>query len=312
MYKNTENIELIDLRKKLVPQTKVKISKKMYQLILINIRRKTGINLIKVVKKISRSIYIDNVLTTSKFVVFNLALIGSLNNVKLEEMRAPEIPKLHIPQCEVVELVVEPFEYEPVTQVEEESYELENIVDEIIWVSDEIENDLDLEVYDYEEEFIGSYVANDYISIEGKQAGISTNNTPYDIYFTKWNKNTGQRELADEWDRKGRMSDRGIATIDGRYLVAMTSMFGVVGDNVDVVLKDGTVIPCKIADSKSCNDEMSSPYGHMLELPNGELGVDVIEWEIIGSKKDMDISDWQGKGVDYVITYTAAKIKKLD
>lgn len=128
-----------------------------------------------------------------------------------------------------------------------------------------------------------------------KQTGITKNYTNYDYFYNKWSNNTNQRVVADRWNEAGRTSSNGIATIDDRYLVAVSPKFGTVGDNIDVVLEDGTVINCTIADAKG--SDATSEWGHRL----GNSGVDVIEWESVGSQDVIDIGDWKGKEVSSII-----------
>ncbi len=137
-----------------------------------------------------------------------------------------------------------------------------------------------------------------------KQTGIIRNYTSYTYFFDKWSSSSRQRKVADLWDSKGRTSDRGIATIDGRYLVALTPTFGLVGDYVDIVLTNGQTIPCIIADSKSTRDANYTPYGHALASGGG--AVDVIEWEATGKKEDIDLTGWSGVSVDYAQLYSTS------
>lgn len=145
---------------------------------------------------------------------------------------------------------------------------------------------------------------NSMIKIEGRQTGITYNYTNYTLFYDRWNNASDQRKIADEWASKGCKSDRGIATIDGRYLVAMTDTFGKAGDDVDVVLEDGTTIQCKLADVKDSRDKNCTTYGHLLQLANGEMAADIIEWEIVNSKENMDLTGWHHKKVAYVVTYS--------
>lgn len=128
-----------------------------------------------------------------------------------------------------------------------------------------------------------------------RQSGITKNYTNYDYFYNKWSKGTNQRSVADAWAESGKNSNNGIATIDDRYLVAVSTKFGKVGDNIDVVLDDGTVINCTIADAKG--SDATSEWGHEL----GRGGVDVIEWESVGSADVINIDEWQGKKVTSII-----------
>lgn len=48
--------------------------------------------------------------------------------------------------------------------------------------------------------------------------------------------------------------DYGIRMIDGRYMVAVASTFGEAGDEIEIVLEDGTVLNCVIGDIKAYTD----------------------------------------------------------
>lgn len=133
------------------------------------------------------------------------------------------------------------------------------------------------------------------IPSEVKQTGITKNYTNYDYFYNKWSNGTNQRNIADTWAESGRNSNNGIATINDRYLVAVSTKFGNVGDNIDVVLDDGTVINCTIADAKG--SDATSEWGHVL----GGGGVDVIEWESVGSADVINIDEWKGKKVSTII-----------
>lgn len=127
-----------------------------------------------------------------------------------------------------------------------------------------------------------------------RQTGIIKNYTNYSYFYGKWNKGTGQRAVADLWDANGRQNKNGIATLNGRYLVAVSPIFGTNGDIIDVVLDDGTTIPCIIGDAKG--SDATSQYGHMFGS-----SVDVIEWESFGSKEDIVIDQWEGKNVVQIV-----------
>lgn len=127
-----------------------------------------------------------------------------------------------------------------------------------------------------------------------RQTGIIKNNTNYSYYYGKWNKGTDQERVAEMWNEAGRQQSNGIATLNGRYLVAVSPIFGLSGDIIDVVLDDGTVIPCIIGDAKG--SDATSQYGHMFGS-----SVDVIEWESYGSKEDIVIDQWDGKNVVQII-----------
>lgn len=136
------------------------------------------------------------------------------------------------------------------------------------------------------------------VEIKEKQTGITANNTNYEYYYDKWNNSSNQRVIADAWNEEGRNSDRGIATLDGKYLVAMTNTFGNVGDSINIILEDGTIIPCIIADIKG---DDASVYGHYLTLPSGNVAVDVVEWEAVVNKEEIQLKEWKKQKVKCVI-----------
>lgn len=134
------------------------------------------------------------------------------------------------------------------------------------------------------------------VSIPGnvRQTGIIKNYTNYSYFYGKWNKGSAQERVAEMWNEAGRQQNNGIATLNGRYLVAVSPIFGTNGDIIDVVLEDGIVIPCIIGDAKG--SDATSKYGHMFGS-----SVDVIEWESFGSKEDIVIDMWKDKKVVQII-----------
>lgn len=132
-----------------------------------------------------------------------------------------------------------------------------------------------------------------------KQTGLCPNYTSYSYFYSKWNAGTNQREIANQWGEAGKPSSNGIATLNDRYLVAVSPKFGKVGDNIDIVLTDGQVINATIADSKGV--DATSEWGHVL----GSKGaVDVIEWEASGSKEEIDLGTWRNVKVDKIVNLT--------
>ena len=118
------------------------------------------------------------------------------------------------------------------------------------------------------------------------QTGIIPNLTQH--YGTrKWAYNQGK--MADAYRAAGSQQDGNMATINGRYLVAVSPKFGTVGDNIDIQLANGKVIPAVIADVKG--SDAQSNWGHVL---GG--GVDVVEWEINGTSQSQLSSNLKEKG----------------
>ena len=141
-------------------------------------------------------------------------------------------------------------------------------------------------------------VANSvFIPSNVPQTGIIKNYTNYNYFYGKWSKGSAQRNLSEVWNAAGRTSDRGIATLNNRYLVAVSPKFGKVGDNIDVCLDNGVVIPCTIADAKG--KDAKSEWGHTFGK-----AVDVIEWESMGGQSVINTDGWQGHKVDRIVNYT--------
>lgn len=74
--------------------------------------------------------------------------------------------------------------------------------------------------------------------------------------------------------------EEGFAKIGDRYVVAVTTTFGNVGDYIDVYQEDGTVIKCIIGDIKSQGDAGCTKWGH----DNGQCVVEFV----------VDKSSWYG------------------
>ena len=74
----------------------------------------------------------------------------------------------------------------------------------------------------------------------------------------------------------------GFGVINGRYVIACTTTYGKVGDYLDVVQSDGTVIPCVIGDIKSSGDAGCNKWGHMDGKNVIEFVVDKNSWYASG------------------------------
>lgn len=72
--------------------------------------------------------------------------------------------------------------------------------------------------------------------------------------------------------------EEGFAKIGDRYVVAVTTTFGNVGDYIDVYREDGTVLKCIIGDIKSQNDAGCTEWGHKNGTNVVEFVVDKNSW----------------------------------
>ena len=138
---------------------------------------------------------------------------------------------------------------------------------------------------------------------ESKPAGTGTGKTtqiPSDVKQTgiiaNYTQNYGTRgwvydqgKLAKAYKAAGSQADGNMATINGRYMVAVSPRFGKVGDNIDIQLANGKVIHAVIADVKG--SDATSSWGHVI---GG--GVDVVEWEINGTSQSQLSSNLKSKG----------------
>ena len=61
---------------------------------------------------------------------------------------------------------------------------------------------------------------------------------------------SGQERVHDAWNAAGSVFTNHVATLDGRYLVAVKPTLGAAGQYIDITLENGTVIPAIVADTK--------------------------------------------------------------
>ena len=107
--------------------------------------------------------------------------------------------------------------------------------------------------------------------------------TGYDYWINtgkemSWKDGSDQNKVAEIWKKQGSRFKNGIAVINvnghDRYLVALSTKFGAVGDCVDIKLSDGSTVPALIADSKG--SDAGSEWGH--KLSDGKINV--LEFEV--------------------------------
>ena len=102
-----------------------------------------------------------------------------------------------------------------------------------------------------------------------------------------------QKKVYDKWISSGSNSDRNVATIDGRYLIACTTTFGKVGDKIDFFLGDGTKIETIMMDEKSqsvvsWDTNPANKWGH-------SDGQQVLEFEILSPMNSTgNVGSWMG------------------
>ena len=91
-------------------------------------------------------------------------------------------------------------------------------------------------------------------------------------------KGSNQERVWKAWKLLGAKYDNGLATIDGAYLVAVTSTFGKVGDMLEITFRNGDTMLAVIADEKSqqyvaWDHNPANVYGH-------NNGANVVEFEV--------------------------------
>jgi len=99
--------------------------------------------------------------------------------------------------------------------------------------------------------------------------GMGTSHT-----FMGWSCVTSRTSLQYQLrERSGEHYDsEGFAIIDGRYVIACTTLYGQVGDYVDFYRENGDVLHCVIGDIKNQNDSGCNQYGHK----NGQCVVEFV------------------------------------
>lgn len=107
------------------------------------------------------------------------------------------------------------------------------------------------------------------ISANGTIGGAYT----YERWDRTWAAGTRQKALNAKYEG---YDAEGFGRIGDRYVIACTTTFGQVGDLIDFVLADGTVIKTVVGDIKNQSDPGCTIWGHM----NGE---NVIEFIVDGS-----------------------------
>lgn len=121
--------------------------------------------------------------------------------------------------------------------------------------------------------------------------------------YPNWDKTYGAPEAFDE---------NGFGVVDGRYVVATSNKedggLAYIGQCLDVVLTDGTVIPCIVGEVKSCKDANWTVFGHL----SGKNGISIIEfcvdketWYVEGHPNPGHSEckpEWGAK-LDYIVLY---------
>ncbi|MBR1611168.1 MAG: N-acetylmuramoyl-L-alanine amidase, partial [Methanobrevibacter sp.] len=138
-----------------------------------------------------------------------------------------------------------------------------------------------------------------------QQSGISWDDVEYKNYLSggsrlRWTAG----EVYRAWVAAGTKSDKGLATLNGRYLAATSQMFGETGDAVDVVLESGHVIKLVMSDTKG--EDAPSVWGHEQNIySTGGTGISMVEWEGYEgySSTNPAFPEWTEQKIVYVVNY---------
>lgn len=239
----------------------------------------------QIVKQEASNITSDN----TKEIEENIQILEETIEPNAEQVQVEDKPQENIVEKEITQVPVETLE---------ETTKETNVQEEIV-VEPQVEQPINPQVE--QQEIVENPPSTTETSINTvvipsniRQTGIIKNYTNYSYYYGKWNKGSAQERVAEMWNEAGRKQNNGIATLNGRYLVAVSPIFGTNGDIIDVVLDNGTIIPCIIGDAKG--SDATNQYGHVFGS-----SVDVIEWESFGSKEDIVIDEWADKNVVQII-----------
>lgn len=146
-----------------------------------------------------------------------------------------------------------------------------------------------------------------------RQSGISFDDVEFPNFTTACKYTTALGDVCRAWQNAGKKSENGLAVLDGRYIAATSSMFGKIGDAVDVVLANGKVIKLIVADVKG--SDAPSVWGHQqLTYSNNKKGISMVEWEGYNGYSSTQLpktySDWHEQTIQYVINY-GSYLKRL-
>lgn len=133
------------------------------------------------------------------------------------------------------------------------------------------------------------------------QVGIDGTNFNYTYFSTKSNANATIRELCKLWKSSGQTCNRNIATIDGYYVISVSSIFGKIGDLVTVVLANGTKFNAIIGSIWACNSNYGDKKDKWLTVINwAKKGRTSVERDTVIR---LDLTGWQGQAVYKIVNY---------
>lgn len=107
---------------------------------------------------------------------------------------------------------------------------------------------------------------------------------------------SGQERVHDAWNAAGSVFTNHVATLDGRYLVAVKPALGEPGQYIDIALENGTVIPAIVADTKGNENYGATDYkyvhsdGSIIELEvDADYGIEKSTGDV---KSSGNVQSW--------------------
>ena len=107
---------------------------------------------------------------------------------------------------------------------------------------------------------------------------------------------SGQERVHDAWNAAGSVFTNHVATLDGRYLVAVKPALGEAGQYIDITLENGTVIPAIVADTKGNENYGAVDYkyvhsdGSIIELEvDADYGIEKTTGDV---KSSGNVQSW--------------------
>lgn len=107
---------------------------------------------------------------------------------------------------------------------------------------------------------------------------------------------SGQERVHDAWNAAGSVFTNHVATLDGRYLVAVKPALGEPGQYIDITLENGTVIPAIVADTKGNENYGATDYkyvhsdGSIIELEvDADYGIEKSTGDV---KSSGNVQSW--------------------
>lgn len=150
------------------------------------------------------------------------------------------------------------------TDIYERYEELESIA---------IQKQIEIEIEKEREETIFYDIVDSFI-VPNWEQDCKSYVISYMDYRATTDRTSAQYQLLNS-DRANSDPETGIRMVDGRYAIAVGTGWGfVIGDYIDVVMENGTVIPCIMGEAKSPYETDSNHYYHLYDGSVVEMVID--------------------------------------